>query len=77
MNPLIVPIVAIACTCWTIVTVYRIKHEGNSTANDQTDDQPQNSELKQQVNALTKRVEALETIITENSYDLKHEINRL
>ena len=75
MNPLIVPVVAIACTAWTIVTIYKLKYSQrnrNNIANENN-----NAELKLELDALKKRVETLETIITDKSYDLKQKIDNL
>ncbi|MFT4926480.1 MAG: hypothetical protein ACI8WB_002578 [Phenylobacterium sp.] len=81
MSPLIIPLAGIICTAWTIVTIYKLKHGPNNHYNDGDYDDDEESgsakELKLEVMALKKRVEALETIITDKAYDLKQQIDKL
>ncbi len=77
MNPLIVPVAAIIGTCWTIVTIYRLKNERLKTAKSNTADDEEIKTLKLDIIALKERIEVLETIVTDKNYDLKREIDQL
>lgn len=77
MDPFKVAIVAIIC--YTIVTIYKYQNpqpKGKGKAA-KSEDEVDTKALQLEVMALKKRVETLESIVTDKSYDLKREIDSL
>jgi hypothetical protein len=75
MNPIegivLISIVAI------IASVIKNKRKKPNDAPPQYQDDDTSKQMQLEMMALKKRVEALETIVTDKNYDLKREINQL
>ncbi|MDA1075354.1 MAG: hypothetical protein O3A63_11435 [Proteobacteria bacterium] len=67
---MVVIIVAIACTAGVIEKV--LKHRRN-----ELEQQPVNDEVYEELDRLRVRIEVLEKIVTDESYQLNSEISRL
>lgn len=74
MNSVIVPIVAIICGTIIAIKQMRIKQANNAAYDKEIGD---SDALKLEIVALKKRIEALETIVTDKNYNLKQEIDQL
>lgn len=74
MNPatmaLLIPIIAIIGSF--IVSIMKLKERQNLAANEQVNS---NKSLHDEINALRQRIEILESLVTDDSYDLKQKIN--
>ncbi|MGI2176488.1 hypothetical protein [Shewanella ulleungensis] len=74
MNPatmaLLIPIIAIIGSF--IVSIMKLKERQNLAANEQVNS---NKSLHDEINALRQRIEILERLVTDDSYDLKQKIN--
>ncbi|GGP72655.1 hypothetical protein [Shewanella ulleungensis] len=74
MNPatmaLLIPIIAIIGSF--IVSIMKLKERQNLATNEQVNS---NKSLHDEINALRQRIEILESLVTDDSYDLKQKIN--
>ncbi|GGB73213.1 MULTISPECIES: hypothetical protein [Shewanella] len=74
MNPatlaLLIPIIAIIGSF--IVSIMKLKERQSIAANEQANN---NKSLHDEISSLRQRIEVLERVITEDSYDLKQKIN--
>ncbi|RUO36431.1 hypothetical protein [Aliidiomarina sanyensis] len=64
--------VAVVTVAWAVVEIFRQKYKNTEKADDTRVEQ-----LEATVNKLKERIEVLESLVTDQSYQVKREIERL